>query len=410
MNAVILDYFRFSLRTFGARKLRTSLTILGIFIGIAAVVSLISLGQGMQAAVDEQFEMLGSNRITVTPGGGDMSSPMTTGLVAAKLCDHDVEVIRKVKGVDYAIGVLVRSTKIEYRGKSRYTMLFASSTDSKSIKFIQNIDYFMLQEGRYPKESEKYKATVATNTGIDLFDREIKTGEKITVNDRNLEVVAITKKTGNPVHDTKITIPLDTAREIYGIEDELSLIFVEVSPGFMPAEVAENIEKALRRDHRVKVGEEDFTVSTAEQMIASFKGMLGMVQAFLVGIAFISLLVGGVGIMNTMYTSVIERTREIGIMKSIGARNRDVMAIFVIESGLLGLVGGIVGIIMGFAIGKTAEMIAVSSGVTILKVFYSAELIIGALLFSFVVGSLSGMLPAIEASRKNPVDSLRYRR
>ncbi len=408
---MILDYFRFSISTFGGRKLRTALTILGIFIGIAAVVSLISLGQGMQNAVDEQFEMLGSNRITVTPGGGDMSSPMTTGLVAAKLSDHDVEVIRKVKGVDHAIGVLVRTAKIEYRGKSRYTMLFASSTDSKSIKFIENIDYFMLEEGRYPKESEKYKASVAIDTGNSLFDREIKRGEKITVNDRNLEVIAITKKTGNPVHDTKVTVPLDTARDLFGIEDEeLSLIFVETSAGFMPADVAENIEDALRKDHRVKIGEEDFTVATAEQLIASFKGMLGMVQVFLVGIAFISLLVGGVGIMNTMYTSVLERTREIGIMKSIGARNIDVMAIFVIESGLLGLVGGVVGVVMGYAIGKAAEMIAVASGVTILKVFYSAELIIGALLFSFVIGSLSGMFPAIEASRKNPVDSLRYRR
>ena len=408
---MILDYFRFSISTFGGRKLRTALTILGIFIGIAAVVSLISLGQGMQNAVDEQFEMLGSNRITVTPGGGDMSSPMTTGLVAAKLSDHDVEVIRKVKGVDHAIGVLVRTAKIEYRGKSRYTMLFASSTDSKSIKFIENIDYFMLEEGRYPKESEKYKASVAIDTGNSLFDREIKRGEKITVNDRNLEVIAITKKTGNPVHDTKVTVPLDTARDLFGIEDEeLSLIFVETSAGFMPADVAENIEDALRKDHRVKIGEEDFTVATAEQLIASFKGMLGMVQVFLVGIAFISLLVGGVGIMNTMYTSVLERTREIGIMKSIGARNIDVMAIFVIESGLLGLVGGAVGVVMGYAISKSAEMIAVASGVTMLKVLYSAELVVGALFFSFVVGSLSGLLPAIEASRKNPVDSLRYRR
>ena len=408
---MILDYFRFSISTFGGRKLRTALTILGIFIGIAAVVSLISLGQGMQNAVDEQFEMLGSNRITVTPGGGDMSSPMTTGLVAAKLSDHDVEVIRKVKGVDHAIGVLVRTAKIEYRGKSRYTMLFASSTDSKSIKFIENIDYFMLEEGRYPKESEKYKASVAIDTGNSLFDREIKRGEKITVNDRNLEVIAITKKTGNPVHDTKVTVPLDTARDLFGIEDEeLSLIFVETSAGFMPADVAENIEDALRKDHRVKIGEEDFTVATAEQLIASFKGMLGMVQVFLVGIAFISLLVGGVGIMNTMYTSVLERTREIGIMKSIGARNVDVMAIFVIESGLLGLVGGAVGVVMGYAISKSAEMIAVASGVTMLKVLYSAELVVGALFFSFVVGSLSGLLPAIEASRKNPVDSLRYRR
>jgi len=114
--------------------------------------------------------------------------------------------------------------------------------------------------------------------------------------------------------------------------------------------------------------------------------------------------------MNTMYTSVLERTKEIGIMKAIGARNSDILAIFLIESGILGLIGGVIGIALGYGIGKTAEFIAVSSGVTILKVSYSLELIVGALIFSFLIGAASGTFPAIEASRKNPVDSLRYRR
>lgn len=403
------DYFKFSLKTFRSRKLRTSLTILGIFIGIAAVVSLISLSQGMQSAIDDQFLKLGTNRITITPGGG-LGGPESSGLVADKLTDHDVQVVQKVKGVDHAIGVLLKTAKVEYDGKSRFTAIFASKTDPKSVRFIEKIDFFALQKGKYPKEIERYKAVIGPDMGLSLFDQDIKIGEKITVEDRKFEIVGITKKSGNPLHDTKIAIPLDTAREIFDAPDELSMIFVETSEGFDTTEVAEDIEKALRRDHKVKEDEEDFSVQTSEQLINNAKDLLGIVQVFLIGISLISLIVGGVGIMNTMYTSVLERTKEIGIMKAIGARNSDIKMIFLIESGTLGIIGGVIGVIAGYAIGKTAELIAISYGVTILRVDYSAELIIGALLFSFLIGAISGTFPAIEASRKNPVDSLSYRR
>ncbi|MFH1432660.1 MAG: ABC transporter permease [archaeon] len=407
---MISDYFKFSIKTFRSRKLRTGLTILGIFIGIAAVVSLISLSQGMQSAIDDQFQKLGTNRITITPGGGGFGGPEASGLVADKLTDHDVEVVRRVKGVDYAIGVMLKTARVEYDGKSRFTAVFASSTDPKSVRFIESIDFFALETGKYPKPAEKYKAAIGQKMGINLFDRDIKMGEQITIEGQKFDVVAITKISGNPLHDTKVAIPLDTARDIFDAPDELSMIFVEVSQGFLPADVADNIEAAMRRDHKVKEGEEDFSVQTSEQLISSAKSMLGIVQVFLIGISLISLIVGGVGIMNTMYTSVLERTKEIGIMKAIGARNSDIMSMFLIESGTLGVIGGVIGVVMGYAIGKTAELIAISSGVTILRVNYSFELILGAMIFSFLIGAISGTFPAIEASRKNPVDSLRYRR
>lgn len=407
---MIRDYFKFSIKTFKARKLRTGLTILGIFIGIAAVVSLISLSQGMQSAIDDQFQKLGTNRITISPGGGGFGGPESSGLVADKLTDHDVDVVRRVKGVDYAIGVMMKTARVEYDDKSRFTAVFASSTDPKSVRFIESIDFFALETGKYPKPAEKYKAAIGSKMGVNLFDRDIKIGEKITIEGQKFDVVAITKLSGNPLHDTKAAIPLDTAREIFDAPDELSMIFVEVSEGFEPEDVAENIEVAMRRDHKVKEGEEDFSVMTSEQLISSAKSLLGIVQVFLIGISLISLIVGGVGIMNTMYTSVLERTKEIGIMKAIGARNSDIMSMFLIESGTLGVIGGVIGVAMGYAIGKTAELIAVSSGVTILTVNYSFELILGAMIFSFLIGAISGTFPAIEASRKNPVDSLRYRR
>lgn len=407
---MLMDYFKFALRTFWTRKLRTGLTILGIFIGIAAVVSLISLSQGMQNAIDEQFQKIGTNRIQVSPGGGSFGGPEASGLVAEKLSDHDVKVVQRVKGVDSAIGVLFKTSRIEYNDKSKYAAVFASNTDPKSIRFIENIDYFALQKGRYPDPAEKYKAAIGPEMGTKLFGRDITLGENIVIEGHKFEVVAITKKSGNPLHDTKAAIPLETAREIFDAPDELSMVFAQTSAGFDTSQVAEDVKAALRRDHKVKEGEEDFTVTTSEQLINSAKSLLGIVQAFLVGISLISLLVGGIGIMNTMYTSVLERTKEIGIMKAIGARNSDIMAIFLIESGILGLIGGVIGIALGYGIGKTAELIAVSSGVTILKVGYSLELITGALIFAFLIGAASGTFPAIEASKKNPVDSLRYRR
>ncbi|MCS7109613.1 MAG: ABC transporter permease, partial [Candidatus Micrarchaeota archaeon] len=170
--------------------------------------------------------------------------------------------------------------------------------------------------------------------------------------------------------------------------------------------VAERVKEALRKDRGLKEGEEDFTVQTPQQLYETYGAVISVIQIIVIGIAAISLIVGGIGIMNTMYTSVLERTREIGIMKAVGARNRDIMMIFLIESGILGLVGGILGIIAGIAISKGIETITIQTGYP-----FGAStpiwLIIGALAFSFIIGSISGLLPAIQAARTKPAESLR---
>ncbi len=404
---MIFDYLKFAIDGIVNRKLRSWLTIIGIFIGIIAVVSLISLGQGMQNAIDEQLKKVGSKRIIITPGGGSIPGPMGAGFTAAKLYEDDVDVVRKVNGVKDAIGVLTKRVMVKFGDKSGYVMCFAGNTDPRTIRFIKNIDFFMVDKGRYPNEREKYKATI----GPDLwkkFDKEIKLGDKIEIEGREFEVAVITKKSGSPIQDTKVGIPLKTAREIFNISKEVTIIFVETEPNLDPSDVAKDIKEKLRRYHNVKKGEEDFTVQTAEQMIGGFSKILGMVQIFLIGISAISLLVGGVGIMNTMYTSVIERTREIGIMKAIGARNSDIMLIFLIEAGLLGLIGGMIGVLVGLGISKGVEILASNYGLEILKVHIGWELIFGALTFSFLIGCISGIMPARRAAKLDPVDALRY--
>ncbi len=407
---MIIDYLKLAVDGIIHRRLRSWLTMIGIFIGIIAVVALISLGQGMQNAIDEQLKTSGSNRIMVTPGGGGaMAGPMTSSFVASRLYEDDVDAVNEVRGIEGAIGVLTKNVRIKFKDETKYTTCFASHTDPATLEFVQKIDFFRIAEGKYPQEGEKYKAAIGPDIAEDFFDRKIKLGDTIFIEGKEFEVVVINKKTGSPMHDAKVGIPMKTAREMFEMPEEIMTIFAETEPGYDPGDVAEDVKEKLRKHHNVKKGEEDFTVQTAEQMIGSFMDILTAVQIVLVGIAAISLIVGGIGIMTTMYTSVIERTKQIGIMKSIGAKNSDIMQIFLIEAGLLGLVGGIIGVSLGLGISKGVEIIAANSGLEILKAYTGWELIIGALLFSFTVGCISGILPARRASLMNPVDALRYK-
>jgi len=173
--------------------------------------------------------------------------------------------------------------------------------------------------------------------------------------------------------------------------------------------VAETIERKLRRSRGEKEDQETFTVQTSEQLAQTFQSIFAVIQAVFVGIAAISLVVGGIGFMNTMYTAVLERTKESVTMKAVGAKNSDILYIFLFESGLLGLVGGSIGILLGVGIAKAVEYIAtVQLGTVFLQAAFGYELILGALLFSFVVGSASGVLPAIQAAKLKPADALRY--
>ncbi|MFH0835592.1 MAG: FtsX-like permease family protein, partial [Candidatus Micrarchaeota archaeon] len=191
--------------------------------------------------------------------------------------------------------------------------------------------------------------------------------------------------------------------------EEVFGIFVQVKAGQDPGAVAKEIEEELRDYRGVEEGSEDFSVSTSEQLMETFSMIFGVVQAVILGIAAISLLVGGIGIMNTMYTSVLERTKEIGIMKAIGARNGDILTIFLIESASLGLFGGIIGVLLGAGLSKIAEVMAIqATGSTYFVAAISTDLVVGALLFSTIIGSIAGLLPARQAAKMKPVDALRY--
>ncbi len=398
------DYFSLALNNLKRRKLRSWLTMIGIFIGIAAVVSLISLGQGLQDYISEEFEKLGTDKIIIQPKG--MGPPGTAG-PSLILTSDDLKTIENVRGVEWASGYLAKQGQAEFKGELNIGYAYgANPEDMDRLLTLGELEV----EGRVFKKGEKFKVVVGYNHVYgDIWEKKIEIGSTLKIEGHDFKVIGIVEKVGNPMDDAVLYVPKETLREILDIEDEESQIIVKTAEGFNPETVAETIERKLRQARGEKQDQETFSVQTSEQLLETFQNIFAVVQGVLVGIAAISLLVGGIGIMNTMYTSVIERTREIGTMKAVGAKNSDILLLFLIESGLLGLIGGAIGVGIGIGLAKGAEFIAAQAlGTNILQASSNPLIYIGALLFSFIIGAGSGVLPAMQASKLKPADALRY--
>ncbi len=399
---MIKDFFKFAIVSIRHRKLRSWLTVIGIVIGVAAVVSLISIGQGMQSAISEQFQRLGTNKLIVMPGGEMF------GAFGGALTKDDLDAIRKTPGVDIAAEMLYQSIKIKSRGETKTGLVVGLPTDD-TAKIIEDMQGFEPEKGRSLDKNDMYETTIGYVVwNDDFFKKPVNLRNKLEIGGKDFQVVGLIKKIGNRMDDSQIYVPIEAAREIFNESTDISAIYLQVKSGYNTSVVAENIKRELRKSRDEKKGEETFQVQTTEQLMASFNTIFGIIQAILVGIASIALLVGGVGIMNTMYTSVIERTRQIGVMKATGAKNSHVLLIFLIESGLLGLIGGIIGVLLGLGMAKGAEYYAQYAGYSMVKAAITPTLIAGGLLFSFGLGAIAGLLPARQASKLKPADALRY--
>jgi len=403
---MIKDYFTLAYQSAKKRKLRSWLTMVGIFIGIAAVVALVSLSQGLQGAIEGQFMKLGSDKLIISAQGGSFGPSGTA--VSNPLTISDKELIEDVKGVDTVVGRLIRTTKLEFKGDIKYSYVISLPNDKEEIDLAIEANDYQIDYGRLIDKSDKYKVMVGSNIAEDYFEDPIEIRDSVEIQGQEFEVVGILKKSGNPQQDNTMVLPENGLREILNIEDEYDIIPTKVSAGEDIDIVSERISAALRKSHDVEEGKEDFGIETPEGILNTLNNILMVIQGVLVGIAAISLLVGGIGIMNTMYTSVHERTKEIGIMKALGARNKNILLLFLIESGFLGLLGGIIGVSLGYGIAKTVEYVAFQYYESVLiQAQFSPVLLIGMLLFAFSIGAVSGMFPARQAAKLKPVDALR---
>ncbi len=402
---MISDYFTMAMRTLARRGVRSWLTMLGIFISIATIFTLVSLSIGLQEAVQEQFRLLGGDKFFIQPRG-QLAGPGTGGAVSLSL--DDVEAIEKVVGVQDVSYWTASSVEVEFKNQKRFLTSAGYPLDTGDL-FLENGAY-KIDEGRFLEEGDQREVMLGSQFKYRaLFDVPVHANDKIKINGQEFRVRTILQPLGNPGDDRTILMSIEDIRALTNITSRVDMIVVQADHSSSVEEVASRVERKLRTFRNVDEKTQDFTILTPEELTATFGSVLSIITGFLLGIAAISLLVGGIGITNTMYTSVLERTREIGIMKAIGARNRDILTIFLIESGLLGLVGGIVGVILGIGISKGIEFIVITLfGVTLLQAALPLWLVVGCLLFSFCIGALSGLIPSWQASGLKTVDALRY--
>ena len=404
---MIGSYFNLAFRNIQKRGARSWLTMIGIFIGIAAVVSLISLGNGLQSAVTGQFSRLDPDKLIVQNAETGFGPPGSTAV--SKLNEHDKELLESVNGVDEVVQRLVRVVRVEYNEAVDFSYVANIPEEKKEIDIIYDALNLELESGRLLTANDRRKVILGSDfADPEKFDKEIKVGKKINIQGEDFEVLGILKKAGTFQLNSIIIMPDKDMRRILEIGDEFDILVVQIQDQDELDTVSSNIEKKLRSDRKLDVGEEDFSIQTPQQSVQTINTVLGAINIVIAGIAAISLLVGGIGITNTMYTSVLERRKEIGIMKSVGAKNKDVLLIFLVESALLGLVGGIIGAIIGLGLAYLAAF-AVSTALPGLNfaVSLNPALLSLAVGFSFAIGALSGIIPAYQASRLNPVEALR---
>ncbi|NIA03811.1 MAG: FtsX-like permease family protein [Nitrospiraceae bacterium] len=399
---MFLDYFRIVMLNLTHRRVRTWLTVLGVVIGITAVVALISIGQGVKDSINEQFRMMGTDKI--------MIMPKTLGLGGTTLTNIDLDAIKKVNGVEGAAGMISKTAPVIFGKELKYTYVGGVPTD-KSRKIVEEMKNMKTAQGRLLRANEHNKVVIGQLVAKgELFSKKVRIGDELIINGEKFKVIGVFDSFGNQEDDSSVIISLDDAARVLNSENSYFLIIAKALPGIKPSEVSPLIEKKLRQLHNVKEGAEDFTVQTTDELSRTYGVIITIVQVIFIGIAAISLFVGGVGIMNSMYTAVLERIKEIGIMKAVGAKISNILLLFLMESGLLGLVGGVIGVISGVLLSKGVERIALLKfGTSLVKAHISSTLIIGSLLFAFLIGMLSGLAPAIQASRLKPVDALRFR-
>jgi len=376
------------------RGIRSWLTMIGIFIGIAALVSLITMGQGLQTAITGQFSTIDPDKLIITNVDTGFGPPGSTAV--EKLDDDDKELLESINGVDVVVQRLVRVVSFEFNDKTEFSFVANIPQEKDAIDVVYDALNIELEEGRLLDQNDRRKVILGNDYTSDDFGKEIRLGKTVTIQGEDFEVIGFLKKAGTFILNGAIIMPDKDLRDILNIDDEYDILIVQVKDAKEVDDVKSTIERKFRKDRDLDLGEEDFSVQTPQQGIQTINTVLLSIQFVIIGIALISLLVGGIGITNTMYTSVLERRKEIGIMKSIGAKNSDIITIFLAESALLGLVGGIVGIIigLGLAYGAAAGISGALGGLEFV-ITPNTSLLIFAGAFSVLVGTLSGVFPAI---------------
>jgi putative ABC transport system permease protein len=433
-----MDILKLSLNGLTHRGLRSWLTILGIIVGVAAVIAMLSIGAGMSQSMNSQLSNFGADVLTVSVGrtfaigpqsgfegrfepgqGGGLSgmqgqtTQTTTSSETPSLTDTDILTISTAEGVESVTGIISDRATIQYLAQT--VSVTVEGVDPSAWNTMTTSE---LASGRFLESGETTSILIGNGIATSMFDYNLTVDTQIRVGSKTFTIVGILKESGTGSFggdDRTIFMTIQAARDILTDLDnnEYSSIQVKVTDTNAIDQIIENVENVLYTSRMVTADTADFTVTSPTSMLETIQSTMATLTFFLTGIAAISLLVGAIGIANTMFMSVMERTRLIGILKSIGTRNSEIMKMFLAESGIIGLMGGLLGIFLGFIVVGIISSIGFNimgmgrMGTNTSVAIVTPELILFALAFSTIIGIVSGLIPARKAAHLQVVEAMR---
>lgn len=411
---IIRDSIKIALAAIRANLVRSILTMLGLIIGVAAVVSLMGVGLGVKKDVSKMIFDLGSNLLIAVPGKVDPGEGFRPESIIGGniLTKKDVKIVKEIEDVSQVAPISILSGLIKYTpdNGSNQEVTAKNVLLSATTFEMEGVTNFELEKGRFFNKNDENKnakvAVLGNKSKVQLFGSADAVGKTILINNQEFEIIGSLKKLGTTdvfgggnFFDEIVTIPITTAEDITGAESPIHRMIIKVKEELDVNNVAETVRQQILQSHS---GSDDFTVLTQEDLLGLMDDILNILTTLVTAIAAISLVVGGIGIMNIMLVSVTERTREIGLRKAVGATTWSILLQFLIEATTISILGGLIGVLFAF-IGT--EIVAAR---TVLTPEISFNAILLAFGVSVGVGIIFGLAPAIRAARKDPIDALRY--
>ncbi len=388
------DYILIVIKSLLKRKTRTILTTIGIIISISSLLTIILLSNGLKQGISEQFESLGPRLLTVlSKEGMDSKNVLTI---------KDSDFLKKQPYFEYVTPFLSKgSVELDAHHLKKYAILMGVPTEKLNQRFG---DWnWKILKGRIMKKKDQKSVLLGYKVWEDLFDKKISINSNIIINNQKFRVIGILDRIGNQQDDYTVIMDIDKFRKLFNIKSRVDLIILKVKNTYNPDVVLDITKNSLKRFRK----DDHFEIYSSEQLINQINSILSSITFILGAIALISLIIGSIGIMNSMFTNVLEKTKEIGIMKSIGATNKTIMLMFMLESGFLGLIGGIIGLIIGITLSKYIAFLITKANFFPIIIRVQPIQIILILVFSVVIGIISGYLPSKRATKLKPVDALR---